>query len=184
MKLLLLITLCMSCTNAPPDHASAPLAQPPVFTCCGSSDSASITELQRFERSGPTQRPPEVALFPYRLMSDIEVRERIIVEDTAAWSGVWRSITGLRAQSPVPVVDFVRETIAVASMGRRSRGGYTISIESAGMIGDTVLLAVTERIPDRTCGTTGARSAPVAIARVARPHARIRFVERTSVSHC
>ena len=125
------------------------------------------------------------SLSPYQWNSGITTRERMIITDAATWSKVWGDIVASHSPTPaLPAADFGRETIVVASMGQRSSGGYSISIDSAGVAGDTVILAVTERSPGPTCGTTAALTAPVAFARVLLPRAVVRFEEKKVVSDC
>jgi hypothetical protein len=189
-RLLLVVTLCASCSTTPAadDRASAsttPAAGPLVLSCCGSSDSVLMAQMERFENTPERQRSPELSIFPYRMTSGITRKDRIIVRDAAAWTAIWPQVVGSHSPRPdQPTVDFGRETIVVASMGQRSSGGYSVTIDSAGVAGDTVILAVTERSPGPTCGTTAALSQPIALARVLRPNAVIRFVEKSVVTDC
>jgi hypothetical protein len=163
----------------------APTSGPLVVSCCGDSDSLVMAQMRAYEATAEGQRTADVALFPYRMTSGITRRDRIVIRDRATWERMWPEIVGSHSPRPGPsAVDFSRETIVVATMGQRSSGGYVITIDSAGLAGDTVILAVTERSPGRTCGTTAALSSPVALARVLRPSAVVRFVEKTTVTEC
>ena len=183
--LLLVIAACRGNTPSGDSAASVPSGGPLVVSCCGDSDSSITAQMRAYETTPETQRTPEVAIFPYRMTSGITRRDRIIVNDEAIWKSLWTELLGSHSPKPsAPTVDFNRETIVVASMGQRSSGGYSVTIDSAGVAGDTVILAVTERSPGRTCGTTAALSSPIALARVMRPRASIRFVEKTAVTDC
>lgn len=183
-----LCAAAIGCGTTPPADDSVPEPAPAsrlVVTCCGGTDSLIMDQMQRYESTPEAQRAPEVAVLPYRMTSGLTRRDRIVVRDAAVWPGLWREVVGSHSPVPAPpAVDFARETIAVASMGQRNSGGYSISIDSAGMAGDTVILAVTERSPGPTCGTTAALSSPVALARILRANATVRFVERTAVTDC
>ena len=125
------------------------------------------------------------SLSPFSSNSGITVKDRMVVTDPTAWSKIWLNITGrVSPTPPLPAADFDRETIVIASMGQQRSGGYSITIDSGGVVGDTVILAVTERSPGRTCMSIAALTAPVAIARVLRPRAVIRFNEKTAVTDC
>jgi hypothetical protein len=170
-----------SADTTPPGNSAGPL----VLSCCGDNDALIMAQMRMYETTPEAHRSPEVAVFPYRMNSGITRRDRIIVRDGAAWNALWPELLGSHSPVPVaPAADFSRETIVVASMGQRSSGGYSVTIDSAGVAGDTVVLAVTERSPGRTCGTTAALSSPIALARVMRPRAVIRFVEKTVVTDC
>jgi|SRR5690349_19414703 len=156
-----------------------------ILSCCGDADSVFNAQMRRFDSTPEAQRPPEVAVFPYHSNSGMTVRDRMIVTDPIVWSKIWLNVVGQQSPTPpLPAADFGRETIVIAGMGQRSSGGYSITIDSGSVVGDTVTLIVTERSPGRTCGTTAALTAPVALARVLRPRANIRLVEKTAVTDC
>jgi hypothetical protein len=189
MRLLTLALAMAACTSKAPAPESAtgssPNGSPLVVTCCGDNDSTIMAQMQRYETTPPLQRTADVAVFPFRLNSGLTVRDRMIVRDEISWSKFWLNIVGSNSPvPPTPAVDFSRETIVVANMGQRNTGGYSVSIDPAGTAGDTVILAITERSPGPTCGTTSALTQPLALARVGRPNATIRFVERQVVTDC
>ena len=184
---LLALAILSGCGTATRDGSSrAPEGGGPlVLSCCGDSDSLIMAQMRMYETTGEARRTPEVAVFPYRLNGGFTTRQRLIVRDQAAWTRAWTDVVGSHTPIPAtPVADFARETIVIASMGQRNSGGYSVSIDSAGVAGDTVILAVTERSPGRTCGTTGALTQPIALARVLRPNAVVRFVEKSVVTDC
>jgi hypothetical protein len=184
-RLVLVLALVAGCTSAQVDPAGPTTGGALVFSCCGQSDSVIMAQMKRFDSTPPAQRPPELALFPYRSNSGITTRERLVVTDQARWAQVWADIVRNHSPTPpVPVVDFDRETIVVAAMGQRSSGGYVITIDSGTVEANTVVLSVTERSPGMTCGTTAALTAPVALARILRARATVRFVEKTAVTDC
>jgi hypothetical protein len=181
----LLLALVAACSSAQVDPAGPGTGGALVFSCCGETDSVVMAQMKRHDSTPEAQRPPELALFPYRTSTGITTRERMIVTDQATWAQVWTDIVKNHSPTPgPPTVDFDRETIVVAAMGQRSSGGYVITIDSSGVEGNTVVLTVTERSPGPTCGTTAALTAPVALARILRPRATVRFVEKTAVTDC
>lgn len=167
-----------------PDERAAQLPPALIAACCPQDDASIMALMRRFEATAPDERPPELAILPYRLTSGITRAERIVVEDAAAWERLWPELLRSHSPAPLPRVDFAREAIVVATMGQRATGGYTISIDGAQVAGDTITLVVTSRSPGRTCGTTAALSSPMALARVTRPRVPIRFVERAVVTDC
>jgi len=184
-RLVLFLAVVAACSSAQVDPAGPSTGGALVFSCCGESDSVIMAQMKRHDSTPEGQRPPEIALFPYRSNSGITTRERMIVTDQATWAQVWATIVKNHSPTPAPAaVDFNRETIVVAAMGQRSSGGYVITIDSGSVEGSTVVLTVTERSPGPTCGTTAALTAPVALARILRPRATVRFVEKTAVTDC
>jgi hypothetical protein len=181
----IVLALLAGCSSAPIDTASSgsPTGGTSIFTCCGDSDSILNAQMRRFDSTPEGQRPPEVAVFPYHSNSGITVRDRIVVTDPVAWSKIWLNIAQMHSPTPaLPAADFARETIVIAAMGQRNSGGYGITIDSSVVVGDTITLIITERSPGRTCGTTAALTAPIALARSLRPRATVRFVEKTAVT--
>jgi hypothetical protein len=137
------------------------------------------------DQAGPTTDDAFLASFPDRTNSGITTRQRTVVTDQNTWSQTWESINrNVFPAPPVPTVDFGRETVVVAAMGERRSGGFVITIDSARVEADTVVLTVTESTPGPTCINIGAFTAPVAVARILRPRATVRFVERTAVTDC
>jgi hypothetical protein len=179
-----------ACATPATDHTAAAGASDRaalIGACCGTDweDSTFYSRMRLYEATPEASRSPELAMLPYRMTSGITRRDRIVIQDSAAWARVWPELVGSHSPKPVlPRVDFSRELIVIASMGQRSSGGYSISIDSALVKGDTITLAVTEQSPGPRCGTTAALSSPVALARVRRPPVPIRFLERTTVIAC
>ena len=182
------IIVAAGCTNpsADPAPAASNASQSVILgSCCGADDASIMEQMRRYEATPEGQRPPEVALVPYRATTGITTRERLVIDTPEAWTRVWSQIVASHGPKPaLPRVDFEREIIVVAAMGQRSSGGYTISIDSATRAGDAIILSVTERSPGRTCGTTAALTAPVALARLSRQSGPIRFSERTATTNC
>ena len=84
----------------------------------------------------------------------------------------------------LPAVRFSKEMLVVASMGTRPTGGYTITIDSVWVAGDSLRVAVREQSPGPRCGTTAALSAPVALARLRRSELPVAFTSRPVVHDC
>jgi hypothetical protein len=120
-RLVMFLALVAGCSSAQFDPAGPTTGGALVFSCCGQSDSVIMAQMQRFESTPAGQRPPELALFPYRTNSGITTRERMIVTDQATWAQVWANIVKNHSPTPgPPAVDFDRETIVLAAMGQRS----------------------------------------------------------------
>jgi hypothetical protein len=141
--------------------------------------------MDRYERTAEVERTPEIALWAYRMSSGLTDQERIVVRDSASWAALWPRIVGTHSPKPrVPRVDFTREMLLVASMGRRSSGGYVIAIDSVHTASDSLRVVVREQSPGPRCGTPGVLSSPVALARVQRSTLPVGFTTRTVVRDC
>ena len=110
--------------------------------------------------------------------------QRTVVRTSEAWQSVWSRATANRVPAPpAPEVDFGTHMVVVVSLGRRSSGGYSVSVESASRRGDGLYVTVEEVAPEAGCFTTQALTAPVAAARVPRA-AEVEFVERHTTRAC
>lgn len=181
--------LLVSCDTRPASDISAtaasPLGSPLIGACCGWEDSTIMAQMRRYETTPEAERPPELAMFPYRVTSGITRRERIVVTDSAQWARLWPDLVGARSPVPaLPAVDFSREALVIAAMGQQNTGGYSVSIDSAFMKADTITLVVTEMRPGPSCGTLAMLTAPVALARVRRSRVPIRLIEQSTVVAC
>ena len=56
--------------------------------------------MRRHEATAERERPPELAILWYRTSSGITRRDRIVVEDAAAWERLWPELVG--SHRPVP----------------------------------------------------------------------------------
>jgi hypothetical protein len=119
------------------------------------------------------------------MSSGIAEQRRLVVRDSASWASLWPQIVGSHSPRPVlPAVDFAREMLLVVSMGTRNSGGYITLIDSVTMRADTLRVFVRERSPGPRCGTTGALTAPVALARLERSDRPVSFTTREEVRDC
>ena len=154
-------------------------------SCCPRTDSAIYDLMSRYEATAPADRPPELAILPYRMNSGIEDARRVVVRDSSAWAALWPEILGSHSpKPPLPAVDFSREMLVVVSMGTRSSGGYTIGIDGVRLLGDSLRVDITEQSPGPTCGTTAALTAPVALARLERSELPLSYAVSRAVTDC
>ncbi|HEX7119191.1 MAG TPA: protease complex subunit PrcB family protein [Longimicrobiales bacterium] len=117
--------------------------------------------------------------------SGIETRRREVITTEAAWRAFWAELTANRAPRPAaPAVDFDRERVIVAAMGRRPTGGYAIEIAGVYRTQDALTVVVVETRPGPGCITAQALTAPVYVARIAAGRLPVTFVERERVQEC
>ena len=174
--------------DAPRDSAATTPRRPTaglLGSCCPDTDSGVIALMPRYENTPERERLVELAVFPYRIWSGLTDRERLVVRDSAAWARLWPRIVGShRPAARVPAVDFSEEMLLVASMGTRATGGFTTMIDSVAVTNDTVRVVVRETSPGPRCGTAGALSTPMALARIQRSELPVAFVTREVVHDC
>ena len=117
---------------------------------------------------------------------------RLVVRDREAWVDVWKRIHRLhpyRGPSPepppLPEIDFSREMVMVAAMGRRPSSGYAIIIDRAYVYERNYRLEVVVRsVENRKCGGFAIMTAPVDIVRLSRTDRTVIFRETEVVPEC
>ncbi len=99
--------------------------------------------------------------------SGIDEPENIVLRDEEGWAKAWQRIQSRsRPVPPAPPVDFEREMIVVAALGRQRSGGYTIRIDRAYREGPATVVIVYAESPGEGCIVTNALTSPVDIARL------------------
>lgn len=123
----------------------------------------------------------------FRYNIGVAERQRSVIRSQSEWSMLYSRLS--QGRQPVPEVepvDFLREVVIFASMGGRSSGGYSITIEEVRRTPDATYVLVHERSPGRGCVVTLAFTAPTAAVAVWAPgdEATVAFVERSTVVDC
>ena len=109
---------------------------------------------------------------------------RIVIRDRETWDSVWKRICSTSdplfrnvstSLPPLPEIDFSREIIVVAAMGRRPNGGYRIIVNCARERDNRLELEVQNISP---CGADYAiMTAPVDIVRLPKTDLPVTFRE-------
>ena len=121
----------------------------------------------------------------YRHSSGYSDSARLVIKTPEEGARVWTRIVSNHGPTPaVPEIDFSKEMLLVAAMGTRNTGGYTIEIEAVDRDSASITASVRKRSPGKSCGTTAALTAPVAIVRIPRSDKPVRFVEEDIATDC
>lgn len=169
--LVAVLALAAGCT--PPQPGSAMDATP---SPAGSAGAADTLPLRRFDES---------AAASFRYASGLAEPTRVVVRDAEAWSAMWTRITAdHRPATAAPAVDFGREMLLVAALGRRATGGYSVRIESVSNAGGELVARVAEQRPGPRCGVTQALTAPADVVALPRSSLGVRWVVREVVTDC
>ena len=117
--------------------------------------------------------------------SGINDSRRLVIREAAAWRPLWREVVGQRTPAPaLPTIDFERDMVIVAALGRRGTGGYAITIDDVYAEGGQLYAVVRETSPGPGCMTIQAFTAPVTGVRVPRGEAAVTFIERKDQLDC
>ena len=117
---------------------------------------------------------------------------RLVVRDRDTWVDVWKRIHSLDPSHtrpelpPLPEIDFSREMVVVAAMGRRPSSAYSIIIDGAYAYEVNYRLEVVVRSMEnrKGCGAWTVMTAPVDIVRLPRTDRSVIFRETEVVPEC
>jgi hypothetical protein len=110
---------------------------------------------------------------------------RTVVRDSVEWRRMWAQINAPFIPRPsLPPVDFQREMVVVAAMGRQPGGGYDIIIERATEDSSGIEVLIRRTIPGERCPTSAAVTQPVDLARIPASNKPVRFREREQATTC
>jgi hypothetical protein len=120
----------------------------------------------------------------YSYVSGLQRAADLVVRTRHEWDRLWPRICNPCQGNPGPSVDFTRQIVIVAAMGRRNSGGYSILIEGARRINQHLEIVIREEIPGPSCAVTLATSQPVDIAILARTSERVVFRHYSTETDC
>jgi protease stability complex PrcB-like protein len=109
----------------------------------------------------------------------------LVVRDSSAWLDLWQRVNRpFIPAPPAPLVDFQREMIVVAALGRRPTAGHDIMIEGAEQDSTGIEIVVRRSAPAPGCPVAAAVTQPVDLARMRIDRRVVRFRERQVVVPC
>ena len=118
-------------------------------------------------------------------VSNIQNRERGIINNTTDWEAYWVRFAGsVNPLPPTPTVDFSAERVVTAAMGGKPTGGFVISVREVRGDSEAIYVVVLETSPGPTCIVTQATTAPAVAVRVPADDRALVFVEETETLDC
>jgi hypothetical protein len=152
-----------------------PVSQSPGGQPGSGNPTTSVIPLARF-------RPDSQAYSP---VSGYHQAERLVVTDQATWQSVWHTVHAtLAPEPPLAAVDFSREVVLVAAMGRQPSGGYAVRLEAAQQDDQAVTVTVRTVVPGAGCVVPQVVTSPVDLARLPRTALPVRFADRSDTLRC
>ncbi len=123
--------------------------------------------------------------FPTSSATSVRLREAITTPDQ--WQAFWSAVMADRG-SPrgAPPVDFQQKMVLAAAMGRRTTGGYFVSIDEAtsDVAASRLNVRVREVSPGKMCAVSQSLSSPIDAVLVPNSNYQVRFVEEQCVFEC
>lgn len=121
----------------------------------------------------------------YASISGIDEPERLVLRDPASWTEAWRRIhRRARPVPPVPDLDFEREMVVVAALGRQRSAGYSIRIERAWQAAEATVVLVREESPGPGCIVSSVLTSPIDIAVLPFREGAVEFNVESVVRDC
>jgi hypothetical protein len=110
---------------------------------------------------------------------------RVVIRDRARWREYWARIHSPFVPAPSePEIDFDREMVIVAALGRRPSLGYDILIRSATLDSAGIEVQLRRSKPAQGCPVGAAVTEPVDLARIPASDLRVRFTELITATPC
>ena len=117
--------------------------------------------------------------------SGIDDSLRMVVRDERAWRNVWQAIhRRMVPVPPIPPVDFAREMVIVAAMGKRPSGGFAIRVDSAMDLGDSLEIVVRTEAPGQGCLRDASITQPLDLVLLPARPLPVRFRDHSVVERC
>lgn len=110
--------------------------------------------------------------FPMRTIatgsfSGIQEPTQLVITNQTQWEEIWKKHAVRKSpQQPAPEINFAKETVLFAAMGRKNSGGYKIQITSVEIKGDELIASISEKSPGEGSLTIQALTAPFHIVAV------------------
>ena len=109
----------------------------------------------------------------------------LVIRDGTRWRQYWDLIHRPFIPPPrLPEIDFKREMIVLAALGRRPSLGYDILIRSATRDSAGIEVQLRRSNPGPGCAMGAAVSQPVDLARIPASNLRVRFTELITTTPC
>jgi len=132
--------------------------------------------------TGLTFDPVEEVSTP---LSAIVERQRLVIRDAAAWAAFWDEFAARVEPRPdPPAVDFTTHMVIAATMGQKTSGGHSISVEEVAEKDGTMYARVLETSPGVSCVNITVMTAPAVAVVVPRHDGTVAFVEEELALPC
>jgi len=116
--------------------------------------------------------------------SNIENSARLVIRDQKAWTEWWNTANtdlieqdGKFVPPKPPQVDFKKETVILAAMGRQGSGGFDITIRRIGKDGDKLIVTVATRSPPPDSVAATVITSPVVAVAVPKHDGTVEFAD-------
>lgn len=132
----------------------------------------------------PLTRFDERVASSFRHLSGLHSERLMAIRNSGEWLGQWRRINARQDPPPLPAVDFSREMLLMAAMGRQPTGGYRVVIDKVIEQSGELLAFVRFVSPGRGCGAIAAVTSPADIVRVPVSPKNVRWVVERQAADC
>ena len=153
-----------------------------LLSACSSAFAGGQPATQRVQMPLARLRDGSVAFSLYTGVGD---SLRAVVRDTLIWRQLWERINQPFFPRPaLPPIDFRREMVVVAALGKRPSAGYDVVIEGVEQDSIGIEVALRRNAPAPGCPVSAVMTQPLDLARIPASDQPVRFRERTVVIPC
>jgi hypothetical protein len=170
------------------------LAAAIVFGSAGAGSSVSQSDPGRPVDITPMGQTIAGTRMPFATGCGIWDQLRLVVRDREIWADVWKRIHSFGPTysipqlppPPLPDIDFSREMVVVAAMGRRPSSAYSIIIEGAYTYERSYRLEIDVRSKENRngCAAYPVMTAPIDMVRLPKTDRTVLFRETEVVPDC
>ena len=117
--------------------------------------------------------------------SAFEEADRRVIRDTIEWAVVWARIYETRSpKPPLPAIDFSREQVVIAALGKRPSSGYVVRITGASGTSNAIKVRFESQSPGTGCAVLPVMTHPVDVVKMPRTVGSVVFEETPRVRSC
>lgn len=121
----------------------------------------------------------------FAVFSGVMDSARVVIRDRALWREYWARIHSPFVPPPrEPDIDFDREMVILAALGRRPSLGYDIRIRSVTRDSSGIEVQLRRSNPGQGCPVGAAVTEPVDLARIPASDLQVRFTELITATPC
>jgi hypothetical protein len=156
-----------------------------TLVVCGMTWSTMASAQPSLDRSAVSVTRLSDGPTAFSTFTGIDDSIRGVVRDSADWRALWARINRrFEPQPALPAIDFRREMVVVAGLGRRPSGGYDIVIENAEQDSTGIEIALRRASPAPGCPVSAVVTQPLDLARIPASEQPVRFRAHDVIVSC
>jgi hypothetical protein len=107
--------------------------------------------------------------------SGVQEAGEMVITNKMQWEELWKKTSKKIPPDPAPEIDFEKESVLFASLGRKNTGGYGITIKNVERSGNSIVVHLEQKEPAKGAMTIQALTAPFHIVAVPKIEGKVVF---------